>query len=879
MGEIVADREQAWAVPESWREYMHPRRGTGPVPAVAVDPVRVASARKRIEELAGDLAVVLAPVRCEPRLAAAAQAYLRGEPDALGAAAVAEIAAYRGASWREADGLVAFADLWAEQHGVAFAARATSELTDLQCRTTSVEPEGCSLKVGEDETFEWGWEGHGIAIRVRALLAAATEPEYLAAVEALAGLQGNERRRLCAAYLAPTRRDWVDRLCVELSAGAELVAAELLLCAVDSVDQLRLLAGHEDVLPRGLAQSDVLRTAVEAVGPPIAPFLGRVLDGDDLAAYQREFVLGVLGLLPTDEAFEVLLARLGRKLVGGALLAVMERYPVRALRLLTKAAAERPGPTLVAVLARMQAVTKPELAAELPAELRAVVEEVQRGRIADAPEAELPPELVSPQWTKAPKVGDWADPVVLPQVLLRDRQHALSAAAARHLISMLALSSPEAEHPGLDPVRQACDPDSLAEFAWALFQRWRIADAPARDGWALTALGSLGDDETVRRLAPVVRAWPGEGGHARAVTGLTVLAMIGTDVALAHLHSISQRVKFKALRERAVEKIAAVAEGLGLSSDELADRLVPDLGLDQHGTLTLDYGTRTFTVGFDEQLKPFVLDAGGKRLKDLPKPGVRDDAELAPLAHKRFGALKKDVRTIAADQIVRLERAMTGQRRWRAEEFHSLLAGHPLLWHLVRRLVWLVERDGLVIGTFRLTEDRTLADAADDPFTLPEDAKVGIAHPVEIPGRLAQWAEVFAGHEIVQPFPQLGRPVHTLTDEERGGDLLARFHGVVAPVGKVLGLQRRGWVRAAAQDNGWEPWISRPVPGGAVVMNLDPGITVGMIDMDPEHRIETVWLGDEPDWSYLKGRSARTFAELDPVTASEVLAELTELTT
>ncbi|WHT23410.1 DUF4132 domain-containing protein [Crossiella sp. CA-258035] len=878
MGEIVADREQAWAVPESWRVHMHPRRGTGPVPEVAVDPVRVASARKRIEELAGDLAVVLAPARCEPRLAAAAQAYLRGEPDALGAAAVAEIAAHRGASWREADGLVAFADLWAEQHGLAFAARATSELTDLRCWTTSMEPEGCSLQVREGETFEWSWEGQGIAIRVRALLAAATEPEYLAAVEALAGLQGSERRRLCAVYLAPTRRDWVDRLCAELSAGAELVAAELLLCAVDSVDQLSLLTGHEHVLPRGLAESDVLRTAVEAVGPPIAPFLGRVLDGD-LEAYRREFVLGVLGLLPTDEAFEALLARLGQKFVGDALLAVMERYPVRALRLLTKAAAERPGSSLVAVLARMQALTTPGLAAELPAELRAVVEEVQRGRVGDAPEAALPPELVSPQWTKAPKVGGWADPVVLPQVLLRDRRHALSAAAARNLISMLALSSPDAEYPGLEPVRQACDPDSLAEFAWSLFQRWRIADSPVRDGWALTALGRLGDDETVRRLAPVVRAWPGEGGHARAVTGLTVLAMIGTDVALAHLHSISQRVKFKALRERAVEKIAAVAEGLGLSPDELADRLVPDLGLDQHGTLILDYGPRTFTVGFDEQLKPFVLDADGKPRKDLPKPGARDDAELAPLAYKRFGALKKDVRAIAADQIVRLERAMTSQRRWRAEEFHSLLAGHPLLWHLVRRLVWLAERDGQVLGTFRLAEDRTLADAADDPFTLPEGVKIGIAHPLAIPGQLARWAEVFADYEIVQPFPQLGRPVHTLTDEERGGDVLARFHGVVAPVGKVLGLQRRGWVRAAAQDNGWEPWISRPVPGGAVVMNLDPGITVGMIDMDPEHRIEAVWLGDEPDWSYPKGKSARTFAELDPVTASELLAELTELTT
>lgn len=35
---------------------------------------------------------------------------------------------------------------------------------------------------------------------------------------------------------------------------------------------------------------------------------------------------------------------------------------------------------------------------------------------------------------------------------------------------------------------------------------------------------------------------------------------------------------------------------------ELEDRLAPDLGLDDNGSLLLDFGPRQFTVSFDETL-------------------------------------------------------------------------------------------------------------------------------------------------------------------------------------------------------------------------------------------------------------------------------------
>ncbi|MEW1908460.1 DUF4132 domain-containing protein [Kitasatospora sp. NPDC085895] len=487
--------------------------------------------------------------------------------------------------------------------------------------------------------------------------------------------------------------------------------------------------------------------------------------------------------------------------------------------------------------------------------------------------------LVNALPAKLPRPGDWAEPMMLPQLLVRGGGGALPPEAVRHVLTVLALSKPGAFYPGLEQVAEVCEPESLTAFAWAVFEQWRLAGMPSQDGWALHVLGRLGDDGTVRRLTPVLRAWPGEGAHHRAVDGLEVLAAIGSDVALLHLHGIAQRVKFKALKARAQEKIAEVAAGLGLSGEQLSDRLVPDFGLDADGTTVVDYGTRTFTVGFDEQLKPYVLDADGARRKDLPVPGARDDAELAPAERKRFAALKKDVRTVAGDQIRRLEDAMVTRRSWTAEEFDQLFVGHPLLWHLVRRLVWLAEADG-VTTAFRVAEDRTLADVRDEVFALPSGATVRLAHPLLLGDDLGAWSELFADYEILQPFRQLGRQVYALSDEERAGHRLARFeNGPVLPTARLVGMERRGWQRGAPQDAGVERWLSRRVgPDRYVVLAPEHGIAVGMHDVYPEQRVETVWLDIRPGDYWSRDRTFPTFAELDAVTASEVIADLTELT-
>ncbi len=558
------------------------------------------------------------------------------------------------------------------------------------------------------------------------------------------------------------------------------------------------------------------------------------------------------------------------KAVRPVALAWFDRHPAAAARDLVPPALGKPGKERSNAEAALRALDQGGHRDEIRAAAAALGAEATEA--IDAMLAVDPLQLLP---ARIPAPPAWLDPVHLPQVLLRDRTGALPAPAVGHLITMLAMSKPGDTYAGVDLVREAVDPASLADMAWAVFERWGAAGYPNKEAWALDALGMVGDDETVRRLAPLIRVWPGEAAHKRAVNALDVLSAIGTDVALMHLHGIAEKAKFAGLKNAARTKMEEVADGLGLTADQLADRLVPDFGLDDDGAMLLDYGDRRFRVGFDEQLKPVVADEDGSRRKLLPKPGPKDDATLAPAAYARFAGLKKDVKTVAADQIRRFEQAMVNGRRWTAAEQRTLFVEHPLLRHLARRLVWVTfDGEDRPAGSFRVAEDQSLADAGDDELTLTGDTVVGIAHPLQLDDTLGAWSDVFADYEILQPFPQLGRDVHHLTAEERTGRILHRFVGTTAYTGKVLGLSHRGWARGSPMDAGVSNVTYKVVPGGrAVIVDLDPGIIAGAAMDAPEQTIAGVWLNDGPA-DYGNSRGNLAFDLLDEITASELLRDL-----
>jgi hypothetical protein len=480
---------------------------------------------------------------------------------------------------------------------------------------------------------------------------------------------------------------------------------------------------------------------------------------------------------------------------------------------------------------------------------------------------------------RIPKLPDWASPANLPPVLLRDRAHALPGDSVAHLCTMLSVSTLDDVYLGLTDVRATCDPASLAEFVWALFVQWRAVGLPADQGWILDSLGILGDDEVVRGLVPAMRSWPGDGGFARAARAVEVLAAIGTDAALMHLHGIAERTTSSSLRGRIGVVLTEAASARGLSTDQLVDRLVPDLGLSPDGRTLLDYGPRRFVVDFDEQLRPRVSELGptgprGKHVKDLPKPGAKDSAALAQHSYDRYQALKKDARALAADLIRRLEQAMIWRRRWSGRDFRDVLVAHPVLRHLVRGIVWGVyDAAGHLVTALRVAEDHTFAGADDRAVGIDPAAHIGVVHPAELGDALAAWTGLLADYTTLQPFPQLGRETYHLTEAECASTRLSRFEGLTVPTKALLGLERRGWVQAEPED-GLRGWLYRPVSAArAVVVNLDPGITPRDV---PEQRLQAIWVNDSPGGAW-EPSGTLAFGELDPASISEILGDLADL--
>lgn len=395
---------------------------------------------------------------------------------------------------------------------------------------------------------------------------------------------------------------------------------------------------------------------------------------------------------------------------------------------------------------------------------------------------------------KVKALPDFWQPQRWPRPTVKETGKALPLSVLNTVGEALSFEMPY-PYPGLKEIRGLCDWDG---FLWGLYQGWEQDGGSSKSAWAFRALGTLGGNTVARELAVKLKDWPRQNLFARAVSGLDILEQIGSDEALMHLDALSKTLKSDSLRDRAKNRLHHIARRRGLTREQLDDRLVPELGLDPDGGLTLSFGPRSFRVGFNEQLAPVVTDDKGKVRKSLPKAGKKDDEELAKAAHARWKGLKKDARKLSGLQLGRFEAAMICSRRWSRSEFVQFVLEHTLLVHLARRLVWGVFKGATLTSSFRVCEDKTLATAADEELTLSADAQVGVVHPLDLESEA--WSTTFADYEILQPFPQLTRGVYVAEPKELERSELTRYSGRVIPQDYLYRLKSRGWRQGPVGD-------------------------------------------------------------------------------
>ncbi|HTU20543.1 MAG TPA: DUF4132 domain-containing protein [Gemmataceae bacterium] len=466
-----------------------------------------------------------------------------------------------------------------------------------------------------------------------------------------------------------------------------------------------------------------------------------------------------------------------------------------------------------------------------------------------------------------PILPDWVRLADLPP--LTTGVHRLNDYQVQAVLLALRKSTLAAPLSLVTALKEHVDRTVLDAFVWHLFEQWQKNGANSKDKWALLALGHLGGDGSALKLTPLLRSWPGESLHQRAVLGLECLRAIGTDTALMQLNSIAVKLRFRALQNKARQFMDDIAAARGLSRTQLEDRIVPDLDLDERGGRVFDFGPRRFHFVLGPDLKPLVRDEAGKLNSDLPKPRAKDDAGKAAAAVAAWKVLKKQVRETIKAQAYRLEQAMIAGRRWSVAEFESLLVWHPLMINLVRRLLWgIYDADRKLVRGFRVTEERDYADIHDNPCTLEGAYAVSVVHPLHLtPEDRSAWGQVFGDYEIIAPFPQLGRRVHTLEPGEESARELTRFRDKDIPALLFMGiLKSHGWTDGRWQEGLYFSGHYKAFDGPRLTAVIEPAAGSG-----DSLRIKTAYFLQGADWGVDK---ALSLGQVDPVVLSEVLGTL-----
>ena len=203
------------------------------------------------------------------------------------------------------------------------------------------------------------------------------------------------------------------------------------------------------------------------------------------------------------------------------------------------------------VLDHVEKVYKPFDAKTTPKWLKASLAKVEFGK---------PPKL--PSWVSA------VTPLTIGERVLNEEQ-------SETVLKVLATTLIDEKAPLLESIKENVDASARDQFAWQMFELWQEDGASSKTKWAMGTIGHLGDDGCVLKLTPMIRAWPGESQHQRAVYGLQCLRGVGSSTALMQLSGIAQKLKFKGLKQKAGMFVEEIAKDKGMTRDELEDRVIP----------------------------------------------------------------------------------------------------------------------------------------------------------------------------------------------------------------------------------------------------------------------------------------------------------------
>ena len=380
--------------------------------------------------------------------------------------------------------------------------------------------------------------------------------------------------------------------------------------------------------------------------------------------------------------------------------------------------------------------------------------------------------------------------------------------ACEEYLQAVALCYADMAMPGVNKqavlLAEHLNPNEFAIYATEMFDKWLESGAEAKKKWVLYFASIHGGDVIVPKLVHQINEWPKLSRGAIAAEAVNALALNGSQTALLTVDGISRKFKFKQVKSAAGEALEYAAKELGISKEELSDRIVPDLGFDEEAKRTFNYGERSFVVYLTPSLELEVFDDNGKKLKNIPSPGKKDDPEMAASSYEAFKLMKKQMKTVITNQKQRLELALSSERQWTVEKWQELFVKNPVMHQFAISLIWGVYNQEGLVETFRYMEDGTFNTKDEDEFEFPTEGNIGLVHPIELDeDTKEQWKEQLSDYEVTQAIEQLERTVYEITEEEKDTTVLARVAGKLMNAMSLSGkLQAMGWYRGSIMDGG-----------------------------------------------------------------------------
>jgi hypothetical protein len=259
---------------------------------------------------------------------------------------------------------------------------------------------------------------------------------------------------------------------------------------------------------------------------------------------------------------------------------------------------------------------------------------------------------------------------------------------------------------------------------------------------------------------------PGVGARSTKVGNACVRTLGSFDHldAIAELTRLRRQVDYRNVQSLIRETLHLAAARTGISSDELEEMAVPDMGIREDGFLIRRFGDYVAELEIISPSRTQLLwrKPDGTLQKSVPAAVRQTYADEL----RAFRRQAKDIQKMIAAQRDRIEQSYLKERQWAYPVWFERYIQHPLMAQVARKLIWQFE-DGEK-QTQGIWRDGRFINQQEERIDWPRESTiVRLWHPLDFSVETVQnWRIWLEENNITQPFKQAHREIYLLTDAE-----------------------------------------------------------------------------------------------------------------